>query len=142
MMCRDARTVVARKVALLMRMRSASFLSFFSQRLSLFQYIPGERPDNHTRNHDIAGPAEYQPRLEHTQRYKAREPEQACQCVEDQYDPLVEEAAVGFGAAAGEDGVEEEVGEGEEGEEGDEDEVGGRVGGGGGGGVVEVPACY
>ena len=62
--------------------------------------------------------------MEHCQRDEPGEPEKARQSVEDEYDPFVEEGAVRFGAA-GEDGVEEEVGEGEECEEGDEDEVGG-----------------
>ena len=55
--------------------------------------------------------------MEHCQGDESGEPEQARQSIEDEYDPFVEEGPVGFGAAAGEDGVEEEVGEGEEGEE-------------------------
>lgn len=69
------------------------------------------------------------------------EPEQAGEGVEGEDGPFVEEAAVGLGAA-GEDGVEEEVGECEEGEGCGGDEVGGGGGGGGGVGVVEVPGCY
>ncbi len=79
--------------------------------------------------------------MEDGQRDEAGEPEQACQAVEGQDEPFVEEGAVGL-AAAGEDGVEEEVGEGEEGEGCDGGEVGGRGGGGGGAGVVEVPVGY
>lgn len=74
--------------------------------------------------------------MKYGQRDESCEPEQAGQSVKEEYDPFVEEGAVGFGAAAGENGVEEEVGEGEKGEEGDEDEVGGRGGGGRGEGVM------
>lgn len=93
---------------------------------SLFRVVnnlPRKRADNHTRDHGIARPAQDQSAMEHCQGDESGEPEQARQSIEDEYDPFVEEGPVGFGAAAGEDGVEEEVGEGEEGEEGDEDEV-------------------
>lgn len=83
--------------------------------------------------------------MEHGQCHEACEPEQTGHGVEGEYEPFAEEAAIGLvvaAAAACEDGVEDEVGEGEEGEGGDEDEVGGRGRGGGGVGVVQVPGCY
>lgn len=79
--------------------------------------------------------------MEHSQRDEPREPEQAGQGVEGEHEPFAEEAAVGLVAAC-EDGVEDEVGEGEEGGGRDEDEVGGRGRGRGGVRVVEVPGCY
>ena len=79
---------------------------FSTSRTPDFKNLPSKRPDNHTGNHDITRPAQDQSAMEDGQRDKACEPEQACQGVQDQYDPFVEEAAVGFGAA-GEDGVEE-----------------------------------
>lgn len=76
--------------------------------------------------------------MEHGQCHEPGEPEYARQGVQGEYEPFVEEAAV----VAGEDGVEEEVGEGEEGEDSDEDEVGGRGGRFGRVRVVEIPGCY
>lgn len=85
---------------------------------------PSKSTDHHGPDHHITRSAQDQVPLELLQRQEAGEPEQTGQGVEREYDPFVEEAAVGL-AAAGEDGVEEEVGEGEEGEGCDEDEVGG-----------------
>lgn len=79
--------------------------------------------------------------MEQRQCHEPGEPEQACQGVQGEYEPFVEEAAVGL-VAAREDGIEEKVREGEEGEDSDADEVGGRGRGGGGAGVMEVPGCY
>lgn len=79
--------------------------------------------------------------MEHRQCHEPGKPEQAGGGVQGEYEPFVEEAAVGL-VAAREDGVEGEVGEGEEGGGSDEDEVGGRGGGGGGMGVMEIPGCY
>lgn len=108
--------------------------------------IPSESTDDHSREHHVTRSAQYQSPVERSQCDEAGEPEQAGQGVQSEYEPFVEEAAVGVAvvvvAAAGEDGVEKEVGEDEEGEGCDGDEVGGRCGGGGGVGVVEVPGCY
>ena len=135
MICSDARTVDARKVAL-----------YPNQHLHPPPHVdsgalPSKSTDNHTPNHDVTRSTQDQSLMKDSQSHVAGEPEQAGQGVECEYDPLVEEAAIGL-VAAGEDRIGEEVGEREEGEDCDEDEVGGRGGGGGGMGVMEIPGCY
>lgn len=93
-------------------------------RSSTKRVLPSKSTDHHGPDHHITRSAQDQVPLELLQCQEAGEPEQTGQGVERENDPFVEEAAVGL-AAAGEDGVEEEVGEGEEGEGCDEDEVGG-----------------
>ena len=105
------------------------------------EFLPCKSTDDDGADHHVTWPAEYEAPVERGQRDVPCEPEQAGEGVEGEDGPFVEEAAVGFGAA-GEDGVEEEVGECEEGEGRGGDEVGGGGGGGGGVGVVEVPGCY
>lgn len=144
MTCSAARTVVARKVALSYVITvSTPPTPFHDAQTDVCKVIDvnllSQRPYNDTPDHQITRSAQYQLPVERGQRHEPGEPEHACQGVEGEYDPFVEEAAV---AAAGEDGVEEVVGEGEEGEGSDEDEVGGRGGRFGRVRVVEIPGCY
>lgn len=88
-------------------------------------YLPSKSANNHTPNHHITRSTQYQVPMEHTQRDESCKPEQTEQSVEGENEPFAEEAAVGFDAATGEDGVKDQVGEGEEGDGCDGDEVGG-----------------
>ena len=66
--------------------------------------LPSQRRYNDTADHQITRSAQDQLPVEGGQCHEPGEPEYACQGVEGEYDPFVEEAAV---ASAGEDGVEE-----------------------------------
>ena len=138
MMCSDARTVVARDVALYPNQLS---LPHPSSNTLILEVLPGKSTDHHPSNHRFTRPTQYQSAMEHGQGDEPGEPEQTGHGVQGEHDPFVEEAAVGL-VAAGEDGVQEQVGEGEESEGCDEDEVGRGGGRGGGTGVVEIPGSY